>query len=148
MIYTGSDHRGYKLKEVLKIYLQELSFEFEDLGALEFNPNDDYPDFALPVAEKVAENPEENRGILICGAGAGVDIVANKIKGIRSALCFSSDQAKASRNDDNVNVLSLASDFITEKIAEEIVKTWLETPYAKLERYERRLNKIKQIEEK
>ena len=96
----------------------------------------------------MAENPEENRGILICGAGAGVDIVANKIKGIRSALCFSSDQAKASRNDDNVNVLSLASDFITEKIAEEIVKTWLETPYAKLERYERRLNKIKQIEEK
>lgn len=147
MIYIGADHRGYKLKELLKSYLQELNFEFEDLGASELIPDDDYPDFALAVAKKVAENTEENRGVLICGAGVGVDVVANKIKGVRSALCFDSGQAKASRNDDNTNVLSLASDFTTEEKAKEIIKAWLQTPYAKLERYERRLIKIKNIEE-
>lgn len=146
MLYIGADHRGYKLKDVLKIYLKELSLEFEDLGALELNPGDDYPDFALTVAKKVADNPEENRGILICGSGVGVDIVANKIKSVRSALCFDAAQAKASRNDDNANVLSFASDFIAEKKAKEIVKMWLQTPYAKLEKYERRINKIKNIE--
>ncbi len=146
MIFIGADHRGYNLKEVLKIYLKELSLECEDLGAKKFNPEDDYPDFALTVAKKVAENPEENRGILICGSGVGVDIVANKIKGIRSALCFDAAQARASRNDDDTNVLSLTADFIAEEKAKEIVKVWLETPYAKLEKYERRLNKIKEIE--
>src|SRR3989338_10579038 len=146
MIFIGADHRGYNLKEVLKIYLKELSLECEDLGAKKFNPEDDYPDFALTVAKKVAENPEENRGILICGSGVGVNIVANKIKGIRSALCFDAAQARASRNDDDTNVLSLTADFIAEEKAKKIVKVWLETPYAKLEKYERRLNKIKEIE--
>lgn len=146
MIYIGADHRGYKLKEVLKIYLKELNYEFNDLGALELNPDDDYPDFALAVAKKVAESPEENRGILICGSGVGVDIVANKIKSIRSALCFDAAQAHASRNDDNTNILSFSSDFTTEEKAKEIVKIWIQTPYAKLEKYERRLIKIKNIE--
>jgi len=146
MLYIGADHRGYNLKEALKAYLKELNFNIEDMGAFELNPEDDYPDFAAAVAKKVAENPEENRGILLCGSGVGVDIVANKIKGVRSALCFDANQAKASRNDDNTNVLSLASDFTAEEKAKEIVKTWLETPYAKLEKYERRLNKIKDIE--
>ncbi|OGD43295.1 hypothetical protein A2567_02275 [Candidatus Azambacteria bacterium RIFOXYD1_FULL_42_11] len=152
MLYIGADHRGYKLKEALKAYLRELSFPFEDLGALSYDPNDDYPDFSVAVAGKVADQPEAgqplagNRGILICGSGVGVDVVANKIKGIRSALCFDVIQAKTSRNDDNTNVLSLASDFISEEKAKEIVKVWLETSYAKLERYERRLIKIKNIE--
>jgi len=162
MLYIGADHRGYNLKEALKKYLEELSNEFsarggpalgwEDMGALSYDPNDDYPDYALAVAKKVADRPEAgqpwagNRGILICGAGVGVDIVANKIKGIRSALVSEVAQAKASRNDDNTNILSLASDFITEERAKEIIKIWLETPYGRLERYERRLNKIKQIE--
>jgi len=145
MIFIGADHRGYKLKETLKTYLKELGYNVEDSGALKLNPNDDYPDFALSVAKKVAENPEKNRGILLCSSGIGVDIVANKIKGIRSALCFDAKQAKASRNDDDTNVLSLASDFISEEKAKEIVKIWLETSYAKLEKYERRLIKIKNI---
>lgn len=146
MIYIGADHRGYNLKETLKVHLKELNYEFNDLGAFELNPNDDYPDFALAVAKKVAESPEENCGILICGSGIGVDIVANKINGIRSALCFDAAQARASRNDDNANVLSLSSDFTTEEKAKEIVKIWIQTPYAKLEKYERRINKIKNIE--
>jgi len=146
MLYIGADHRGYKLKETLKIYLQELNYVWEDLGAKELNPNDDYPDFALAVAKKVAENPEENRGILICGSGVGVDIVANKMKGIRSALCFDAKQAQMSRNDDDTNVLSLSADFISEGLAKEIVKTWLETPFSGLERHARRIEKINKIE--
>lgn len=146
MIYFGADHRGYKLKEALKIYLKELDFEFEDLGAKELVPDDDYPDFALAVAKKVAENPEENRGILICGSGVGVDVVANKIKGMRSALCFDAKQTQISRNDDNANILSLPADFISEDLAKEIVKIWLGTPFSGLERHARRIEKIKKVE--
>jgi ribose 5-phosphate isomerase B len=146
MIYIGSDHRGYSLKEILKTYLTELGFPYEDLGAKELIPDDDYPDYALPVAKKVSESPTENFGILICGSGVGVDIVANKIKGVRSALCFNVDQAKASRNDDNSNVLSLSSDFISEDLAEDIVKIWLATPFSGEERHIRRLEKINTID--
>lgn len=146
MIYIGADHRGYKLKEALKIYLRELSYGFEDLGAEELSPDDDYPDFALAVAKKVAESPEENRGVLICGSGVGVDVVANKIKGVRSALLFNAEQARISRNDDNTNVLSFPADFIPENSAKEIVKVWLETPFSGLERHVRRVEKINKIE--
>ncbi len=156
MIYIGSDHRGYKLKEALKVYLQELGYDFEDSGAKELIPDDDYPDYALVVAKKVArlaqaraeraENPDENRGILICGSGVGVDIVANKIRNIRSALCFDVKQAQMSRSDDNANILSLPADYISEDLAKEIMKIWLETPFSGLERHARRINKIKEIE--
>ncbi len=146
MIYIGADHRGYKLKEALKIYLKELNYAWEDSGAKELIPDDDYPDYTLVVAKKVAENPDENRGILICGSGVGVDIVANKIRNIRSALCFDVKQAQMSRNDDNANVLSLSADFISESLAKEIVKIWLETPFSGLEHHTRRIEKIKEIE--
>lgn len=146
MFYIGSDHRGYNLKSILKDYLEGLGYELEDVGAFELNPEDDYPDFALAVAKKVVENPDENKGILICGSGVGVDVAANKVKGIRSALCFDAKQAQMSRNDDNANVLSLAADFISEEKVKEIIKVWLETPYANLEKYEKRLIKIKNME--
>lgn len=147
MIYIGADHRGFALKEVLKNYLKELGFDFQDLGALQLDSADDYPDYALAVAKKVAENAAENRGILICGSGVGADVAANKVKGIRSALCFSAKQAQASRNDDDANILTLASDFVSEDLAKEIVKVWLETPFGGAERYVRRIEKIKKIEE-
>lgn len=147
MIYIGADHRGYELKEKLKAYLTELNIILEDLGAKELIADDDYPDYALMVARKVAEDSENNRGILICGSGVGVDIVANKIKGIRSALCFDAKQAQASRNDDNANILSLPADYISEDLAKEITKAWLETPFSGSEHYMRRVEKIKKIEE-
>ncbi len=146
MIYIGSDHRGYNLKEALKNYLKGLGYDCEDLGAKELVPDDDYPDYALLVAQKVAENPDENRGILICGSGVGVDIVANKIRNIRSALCFDAKQAQASRNDNNANILSLPADYISEDLAKEIVKIWLETPFSGLEHHAKRIEKIKEIE--
>lgn len=147
MLYIGADHRGYKLKELLKNYLKELNVQYEDMGAFVLNLEDDYPDFAMAVAQRVAENSEENKGILICGSGVGVDVVANKVKGVRSALCFDAKQAKMSRSDDNANVLSLAADFISEEKAKEIVKMWLETPFSGQERHIRRIDKIKKIEE-
>ena len=148
MIYIGADHRGYSLKEAIKGYLSAQggpAAGWKDLGAFEYNPDDDYPDYALAVAQKVAENSENSRGILICGSGVGVDIVANKIKNIRSALCFDAKQARASRNDDNANVLSLPADFISEDLAEEITKIWLETPFSGEENHTRRIEKIKKI---
>jgi len=146
MIYLGADHRGYRLKEALKIYLKELGYDFDDLGALEIKFDDDYPDYAILVAQKVSQNPKENIGILICGSGVGVDIVSNKFKGVRSALLFDAQQARMSRNDDNTNILSLSADFIDENLAKEILKIWLETPFSRLERHVRRLTKIKEIE--
>lgn len=146
MIYIGADHRGFKLKEALKMYLKELGFDFEDLGAHEIVLDDDYPDYAILVAQKVSEDPENNRGILICGSGVGVDIVANKFKGVRSALLFNVEQARMSRNDDNTNILSFAADFTDENFAKEILIIWLETPFSYLERHVRRVEKIKNIE--
>ena len=145
MIYIGADHRGYNLKETLKVYLKELDYYCEDLGAKELVADDDYPDYALAVAQKVAEDPENSHGILICGSGIGVDVVANKIKSIRSALCFDAKQAQASRNDDNANVLSLPADYISEDLAKEITKVWLKTSFSGEENHTRRVEKIKKI---
>ena len=142
MIYIGADHRGYKHKEVLKKYLDALGYKYKDVGALEYDEDDDYPDFAKPVAEKVAEDPESNRGILLCGSGVGVDITANRFKGVRSALVSTVDLAAHARRNDNCNVLSLAADILEEKKMKKMVKTFLETEFSGEKKYVRRLNKI------
>lgn len=153
MIYLGADHRGYELKEKLKKFLEELPHDsdarpqiYEDMGALEYNRDDDYVDYASKVAEKVAQDPDANRGILICRNGAGMDIVANKFKGIRSVLGFNTEQVRLARNDDNINILTLPSDFMSEKEAKDAVRTFLETPFENHERFVRRINKIKELE--
>lgn len=145
VIYIGADHRGFKLKEYLKQFLDGEGYEVVDLGNTVYDEKDDYPDFAAVVAKKVSLD-ENSRGILICGSGVGVDIVANKFSNVRSALAFSPDQAYDSRNDDDTNVLSLAADFLSSAAAAKIVQTWLQTPFADEERFRRRLNKISQIE--
>lgn len=146
MLYLGADHRGYELKEKIKKYLTDLGYQFEDLGAHKLDPQDDYPDFASAVSQRVAENPQESRGILICGSGVGVDVVANKFRGIRSALVFEEKQAQMSRAHDNTNVLSIAADFLSEEKAQRIVKIWLKTKFSKEERHQRRLEEISKIE--
>lgn len=148
MIYLGTDHRGFKLKEELKKHLIDQGFEMEDLGALEYNKDDDYPDFAAAVAEKVAENPGAHKGILLCGSGHGVDIVANKYEGIRAALCFNRQIAAQSREHEDANVLVLASDWLDPADAKDIVSVWLGKSFSGGERHIRRLNKIREIEEK
>jgi len=146
VIYIGSDHRGYKLKESLKKFLQVKGYVVVDVGAKKYNKNDDYPDFAAKVAKKVRENPRVNRGIVLCGSGEGVEIVANKFKNIRAALVSSEKQAYASRNDDDTNVLALAADFLSEGQAKKIAEIWFKTAFSGEERHKRRLKKIAKIE--
>ena len=145
MIYIGSDHRGFALKEKLKNLLTEWGYDYEDVGPFEYNKDDDYPNFGEAVARKVASNLG-NRGILICGSGVGIDVAANKIDGIRAGTISEPEQARASVHDENLNILSLSADFLSEEKAIEIAKAFLEAKYGKEERYERRLEEIKNIE--
>jgi ribose 5-phosphate isomerase B len=155
-IYIGADHRGFALKEVLKETLKKDGHEVIDLGAAALNPADDYPDFACAVAEKVmaiatlsaTTGITEARGIVICGSGIGVDIVANKCKGVRSALAIAAGQIRVGRQDDDVNVLSLAADFTKSEDALNMVQVFLSTPFKKEERFSRRLGKIVELENK
>lgn len=145
MIYIGADHRGYELKEKLKTFLGELGYDYEDMGAFEYNKDDDYPDFAKAVAEKVVQGGS-NKGILICGSDIGMAAAANKIKGIRAGGATIPEQVAAAVHDDNINVLSVSADFVDEIQAEELIKTFLETKFGGDEKYVRRINKIKELE--
>lgn len=146
ILYIGSDHRGFKLKEILKQFLQESGYTVSDLGNNEYVEGDDYPDFAKLVAQKVSADALNARGIVICGSGVGVDVVANKFPNVRSALGFSADQIVEARSDDDVNVLALAADFLEEDEAKKIVSVWLQTPFDEDERDKRRIEKIRQID--
>ncbi|TSC69181.1 MAG: ribose 5-phosphate isomerase B [Parcubacteria group bacterium Gr01-1014_66] len=146
MIYLATDHRGFQLKELLKKFLVARGNAIEDYGAFTYDKDDDYVDFAALAAQKIAENSSEHKGIFLCGSGHGVDIVANKFKNIRAALCWNKEVAQQSREHGDANVLVLPADWMDEKHAEEIVKIWLETPFRNEERHVRRLEKVKNIE--
>jgi ribose 5-phosphate isomerase B len=145
-IYIGADHRGFALKNLLATELKGEGYTVVDVGAVTLVEGDDYAEFARAVAENVAQDTVNRRGIVICGSGFGVDITANKVRGIRAALAMSSDHIYQGRHDDDVNVLALAADFIPQEDAEKIVKVFLATPAAKDERYLRREEEIREIE--
>jgi ribose 5-phosphate isomerase B len=140
-IAIASDHAGYQLKEEIMSALSE--HEFCDFGTHN-EQSMDYPDTGFPAALAVAEGSCE-MGILICGSGIGMSITANKVSGIRAALCSMTDIAKLSRQHNNANVLVLAARFTASAYAIDIVRTWLETPFEG-GRHEQRLNKIHQGE--
>ena len=146
IIYIGADHRGFKLKETLKQFLHDSGYTVNDMGNTQYDENDDYPDFAKLVAQKVSADPQNSRGIVICGSGVGVDIVANKFPNIRSALGFHPDQVMEARSDDDTNVVALAADFLEPEQAKKILSVWLQTPYDEDARDKRRIEKIKQID--
>ncbi len=146
MIYLGADHRGYKLKQELYAYLKMRGFMVEDLGTRSEQPVD-YPRIAEKVARKVVEDPN-NRGILLCGSGAGVCIVANKIPGILGAAAWDLTQIKAIRSDDNINLLCLASDYLSSDQARELTQVFLDTSFSGAPRHNRRLKEIREIERK
>lgn len=145
-IALGSDHGGYQLKENLKKYLKELNVEYKDFGC-NSEKSVDYPDIGFKIAREV-KNRNYDKGILICGTGIGMSIVANKIKGIRASLCHDVFSARYSREHNDANILTLGGRVIDSGLAKEIVKVWLNTDFSGEERHLKRLNKIKQEEDK
>jgi len=147
-IYFGADHRGFELKEQLKKYFQERAYEVVDLGNEAHDENDDFPVFASKVGEKVSWSPDNGRGILVCGSGVGVCVVANKFKNVRAATAISSDQIYDARRHDNINTLCLAADSFDFDAAKAIAQVFLDTSFGDEERYRRRLGEILTLEEK
>ena len=145
-IFLGSDHAGFELKEHIKKYLLKLGMKVEDLGAHKFDSQDDYPDFIVPVAKKVAQNPN-SIGIIFGASGQGEAIAANKIKGIRAALYYGGNMeiVKLSRTHNNANILSLGAKFLTKQEATEAVNAWLKTDFSSEARHIRRIKKINKI---
>jgi ribose 5-phosphate isomerase B len=144
-IAIASDHAGFELKEKLKKFLESLNYQYKDFGTNN-NESVDYPDYALKVAESVSKK-EYDRGILICGSGIGMSMVANKIPGIRAALCYNTETAKMSREHNDANVLTIGARMTDGKIAKDIVRIWLKTGFLG-ERHSRRVKKIEEIEKK
>jgi ribose 5-phosphate isomerase B len=142
-VAIGSDHAGVELRKEIIALIEELGMEVEDVGC-ECSTSVDYPDYAIPVAEKVA-NGEADRGILICGTGIGMSIAANKVKGIRCALVHDLFSAKATRQHNDSNVLAMGERVIGPGLALEIAKVWLTTEYEG-GRHGRRVDKITQYE--
>ncbi|MEK7478298.1 MAG: RpiB/LacA/LacB family sugar-phosphate isomerase [Patescibacteria group bacterium] len=146
VIYIGADHRGFNHKEAIKKYLAGLGYTVSDLGNEKYDELDDYPDFAEKVAEKVSV--ERGVGILICGSGVGMDVVANKFSGVRSALVSNSEQAMDAKTDDDANVLSLAADYTSVEDSKKIISLWIGAKFSGEERFKRRIKKITEIEER
>ncbi|WP_028559229.1 ribose 5-phosphate isomerase B [Paenibacillus pinihumi] len=143
-IAIGADHAGYRLKDVIVPFLQELGHEVEDLGC-NCDQSVDYPDYAIPVADRVTRGTAE-RGILICGTGIGMSIAANKVPGIRCALVHDLFSAKATREHNDTNMLALGERVVGPGVAQEIIRIWLETPFSEGERHVGRVNKVKELE--
>ncbi len=139
-VAIGSDHAGFSLKENLKEYLKEIGVEYKDFGTYTQEAID-YPDIAFKVAKAVAEDSYD-KGILICGTGIGMSIVANKVKGVRASLCDNLFSAYYSRVHNDANVLVMGAWKLGSRVAREITKTWLETPFSKEKDHIRRLKKI------
>lgn len=145
-VAVACDHTGIELKTILLGHLTKKGVEIVDFTH-NINNSIDYPDYALPVAEAVAAG-KADYGILICGTGIGMSICANKVKGIRCALCNDNFSAEATRQHNNSNVLALGARVISQELAVEIADTFLFTDYSGEERHERRLNKLTAIEQK
>lgn len=143
-IALGADHRGFALKEKLKVYLQGLGHKVDDKGTFS-QDSADYPDFAFLVAEAVQKG-KADRGILICATGIGMSIAANKVKGVLAALCLNTKMARLCREHNNANVLCLSTNFLTLTQAKRIVRVFLETRFV-VGRHRRRVKKITSYEQ-
>jgi len=143
-IALGADHAGYPLKQHLLSVLTEQGHEVIDLGT-DSTDSVDYPDFAAAVARSVAAG-EADRGIIVCGSGAGASIAANKIKGVRSAVAHDTYTAHQAVEHDDMNVLALGSRVVGEAVAEELVDAYLSAEFTGEERHVRRLNKVLDLE--
>ena len=146
-IVLAADHAGYELKEILKRFVTSLGHRAIDAGTCHPELPDDYPDWAEALAERI-RNGESNRGILICGSGVGVCVAANKIPGIRAAICHDSYSARQGVEHDDMNVLVLGARIIGTELACDLVRNFLGAAFSHEERHVRRLAKVKAIEQK
>lgn len=142
MIAIGSDHGGYELKELVKKHLDEIGEKYDDLGCYSLE-SVDYPVFGRAVAQAVAKG-EADKGIVICTTGIGISIVANKVKGIRCALCSDTVSARLTREHNDANVLAMGAGIVGPNLAISIVDTFLNTEFSGLEKHARRISQIEQ----
>lgn len=140
-IFLGADHGGFELKNQLKIWLSDQGHQVEDCGAFAMDAQDDYPDFAFAVADKVANQPE-SRGILLCRSGGGMTIAANKVRGIRAVTVDSVKAAAHAREHHDANIISLGADWLNPDDIQSIITTFLNTPASPDVRHVRRRQKI------
>jgi RpiB/LacA/LacB family sugar-phosphate isomerase len=145
-IVIGSDHAGFQLKTAMSDLLRSLNQEVLDVGAFNENPSD-YPDFAEAVGRAILDRKAE-RGVLVCGSGVGASVAANKLTGIRAAVCHDTYSAHQGVEHDDMNVLVLGSRIIGVKLAEDLVKAFLAAKFTNEDRHVRRLAKIKALESK
>ena len=144
-VALGTDHAGLDLKKQIAAYLADLGHDVVDVGAHDFDPVDDYPDYAALVANAVAAGTTE-RGLLVCGSGVGASIAANKVLGVRAAMCHDTYSAHQGVEHDDMNVLCVGARVIGIEIAREIVSAFLKATFSGEERHVRRLEKVKAIE--
>lgn len=144
-VAIGGDHGGFDLKEKIKTILQSKKHEVIDLGAYDYVPTDDYPDFCFPVAKMVSNN-EADKGIISCMSGIGAVITANKVKGVRAGLCHTEYLARQGVEHDDMNVLCIGSKIVDHKIVEDMIEEFLNAKFFSDEKYSRRLKKVIDIE--
>lgn len=165
-VFLGTDHAGFELKEKIKTFLQKEGYSVEDCGAFEFDKNDDYPDFVGKAAEKVSQDPDNSRGIVLGSSGQGEAIVANKYPNVRAVVFYTPvvpahnvdvsgrtstdpfEMIRLTREHNNANVLSLGAKILSEEDALHAVKLWLDAPFTHEERHQRRIDKISNIEKR
>lgn len=153
-IFIGTDHAGFGLKEKLVPYLRDMGHEVKDFGSFEYNEEDDFTDFIIPVAKEVSKDPNKVRGIILGGNGQGEAIAANRFRYVRAIVYYGDKECivsgfpslvLSSREHDNSNVLSIGARFVTEEEAFKAVNVWLNTPFSTDKKYSRRLDMIEKI---
>ena len=145
-IIIGSDHLGFPLKEDIKAYLQEQNYELEDIGCYSASTQVDYPDVAVELAERIASG-EFERGILVCGTGIGMAITANKVPGVRAAVCHDPYSAERARKSNNAQVIAFGSQIVAPTLARKLLDHWLASEFES-GRSLPKVNKIIAIDEK
>ncbi len=142
-VYLGSDHAGFMLKKSLERFLEQAGDVAKDLRTVELDADDDYPDYAEKVCRMVKK--DKAKGILICGSGQGMDRAANKMRGIQASVCWNKKSAMSAKKHGNVNVLCLGEQMVSKRMAERIVRIWLEEPFRNEARHLRRIRKTERL---
>ena len=146
IVAVGADHAGFALKSQIVCWLREEGHQVNDLGAFNLDPDDDYPDFAVSVARSVSSGQAE-KGIVVCGSGVGACITANKINGIRACLCHDTYSARQGVEHDGMNVICIGGRIIGIELAKAVLRAFLGACFIPEPRFQRRLDKIMQIEQ-